>query len=40
MTALGAGVGGGVVFMNGRVLEGRQRSYSGIWYGCRSGGYW
>jgi len=25
------------VLMNGRVLEGRQRSYLGIWYDCRLG---
>ena len=31
---------GGVVLMNGWVLEGCQRSYSGIWYGCRLGGCW
>ena len=39
VTAFRGWSGWGIVFMNGRVLEGRQRSNSGIWYGCHSGGY-
>ena len=33
-------VGGGAVFMAGRLLGGYQKSCWGIWCGCHLNGYW